>query len=47
MLNKSSTYMQLFEEFVMNKKLFIFDGPFAQALLDLGVEILNPDAEES
>ena len=37
LLNKASTYMHLFEEFVMNKKIFIFDSAIAQALIDLGV----------
>lgn len=29
-------YLQLMEEFVQNKKLFILDGALAKAVMDLG-----------
>jgi hypothetical protein len=45
-LNKGSMYLQLLEEFVQNKKMFILDGALAKAVMDLGEEFMNPDAEE-
>jgi hypothetical protein len=39
-------YLQLLEELVQDKKLFILDGALAKAVMDLGEEFMNPDAEE-
>ncbi len=39
-------YLQLLEEFVQNKKMFILDAALAKAVMDLGEEFMNPDAEE-
>ena len=46
-LNKSSTYMLVFEELIQNKVIFFFEGAISKALLDLGIEFANPDADEA
>jgi hypothetical protein len=46
MVNKTGKYLEVFEEFIQNKKLFVFDPAISKAVLDLGLELTNPDTTE-
>lgn len=37
MVNKTGKYLEVFEEFIQNKKLFVFDPAISKAVLDLGL----------
>ncbi len=45
-LNKPDKYLEVFEEFVQNRKLFFFDSAISKAVMDLGAELVNPDTPE-
>jgi hypothetical protein len=46
MLNKADKYLEVFEEFVQNRKLFFFSGAISKAVMELGEELSNPDTVE-
>lgn len=36
LLNKPSKYLEVFEELIQNRKIFIFDSAISKAVMDLG-----------
>ena len=44
--NKSDKYLEVFEEFIQNRKLFVFSSAISKAVFDLGGELSNPDTLE-
>lgn len=45
-VNKSSKYLEVFEELIQNRKLFIFESAISKAIMDLGLQLTNPDTPE-